>query len=494
VAVAVTPFVMHETIRDCIVAHHMMNREELYINGEWVDASGEGEIEVVNPATEQVIGSVPVGSQADVDAAVNAASTAFHSWSQSSIEDRVGYLNALSAAFKDRGEELAQLITAEVGTPIGYSRMAMVGTPRVVTRSYAKMLENFEWEEEVRNSLIVKEPVGVCAFITPWNFPLHQIIGKVAPAIAAGCTMVLKPSKEAPLNAFILAEIIDEIGLPAGVFNLVSGHGSEVGEYLSSHPDVDMVSFTGSTSAGVRVSQAAAPSVKRVTLELGGKSANVILDDANIVRAAKSSVGACFANSGQTCSALTRLIIPENKKEEIIEIITSRVAGFTAGDPLDESTRCGPMASARQQASVSDFIASGISEGATLLSGGEGMPDGLEVGFFVKPTAFADVTPDMKIWNEEVFGPLLTITTYSSEEEALALANDSEYGLSGGVWSENEERAISFAKNMRTGQVSINGGPFNISAPFGGYKMSGNGRELGIHGLQEFLELKAIQR
>jgi betaine-aldehyde dehydrogenase len=306
--------------------------------------------------------------------------------------------------------------------------------------------------------------------------------------------MVLKPSKEAPLNAFILAEIIDDIGLPAGVFNLVSGHGSEVGEYLSSHPEVDMVSFTGSTSAGVRVSQAAAPSVKRVTLELGGKSANVILDDANIVRAAKSSVGACFANSGQTCSALTRLIIPENKKDEIIEIITSRVAGFTAGDPLDESTRCGPMASARQQASVSDFITSGISEGATLLSGGEGMPDGIEVGFFVKPTAFGDVTPDMKIWNEEVFGPLLTITTYRTEEEALALANDSEYGLSGGVWSENEERALSFAKKMRTGQVSINGGPFNISAPFGGYKMSGNGRELGIHGLQEFLELKAIQR
>jgi acyl-CoA reductase-like NAD-dependent aldehyde dehydrogenase len=485
---------MHETIRDCTMAHHMMNREELYINGEWVAASGEGEIEVVNPATEEVIGSVPIGSQADVDAAVNAASAAFHSWSQSPIEERVGYLNALSAAFKDRGEELAQLITAEVGTPIGYSRMAMVGTPRVVARSYAKMLENFEWEEEVRNSLIVKEPVGVCAFITPWNFPLHQIIGKVAPAIAAGCTMVLKPSKEAPLNAFMLADIIDDIGLPAGVFNLVSGHGSEVGEHLSSHPEVDMVSFTGSTSAGVRVSRAAAPSVKRVTLELGGKSANVILDDANIVKAAKSAVSACFDNSGQTCSSLSRLIIPENKKDEIIEIITSRVAGYTAGDPLDESTRCGPMASARQQASVSDFITSGISEGATLLSGGEGMPDGIEVGFFVKPTVFGDVTPDMKIWNEEVFGPLLTITTYKTEEEALALANDSEYGLSGGVWSENEDKALSFAKKMRTGQVNINGGYFNISAPFGGYKMSGNGRELGIHGLQEFLELKAIQR
>lgn len=470
-----------------------MNREHLYINGEWTPANGDGIIEVVNPATEQVIGSVPVASKTDVDTAVAAAKAAFPAWSQSSIEDRIGYLNAISHAFKERGEDLAQLITAEVGTPIGYSRMAMVGTPRVVSRSYAKLLEEFEWEEEVRNSLIVKEPVGVCAFITPWNFPLHQIIGKVAPAIAAGCTMILKPSKEAPLNAFILADIIDEIGLPTGVFNLISGHGSEVGEYISGHVDVDMVSFTGSTSAGVKVSEAAATTVKRVTLELGGKSANVILDDADVIRAAKNAVGACFANSGQTCSALTRLIIPQSKSEEIIEVIQSRVAGFTAGDPLDESIRCGPMASARQQTSVSEYIAIGISEGATLLAGGEGMPDGISCGFFVKPTAFTDVTPDMTIWKEEVFGPLLTITTYETEEEALALANDSEYGLSGGVWSGDEERAMAFARKMRTGQVSINGGPFNISAPFGGYKMSGNGRELGLHGLIEFLEIKAIQ-
>lgn len=471
-----------------------MKREHLYINGEWVASSSDESIAVVNPATEGVIGSVPVGTQADVDAAVRAAEAAFPSWSISPIDERIGYLNALSSAFKERGEDLAQLITAEVGTPIGYSRMAMVGTPRVVARSYAKLLENFEWEEEVRNSLIVKEPVGVCAFITPWNFPLHQIIGKVGPAIAAGCTMVLKPSKEAPLNAFVLAEIIDEIGLPAGVFNLVSGHGSEIGEYLSSHSGIDMVSFTGSTLAGVRVSEAAAPTVKRVTLELGGKSANVILDDADVIRAAKSAVGACFANSGQTCSALTRLIIPESHKDEILEVISSRVNGFTTGDPLDESIRCGPMASARQQASVTEFITSAIDEGATLVAGGLGMPEGLEDGFYVKPTAFCDVTPEMRIWNEEVFGPLLAITTYKTEEEALALANDSEYGLSGGVWSADEERALAFAKRMRTGQVSINGGAFNISAPFGGYKMSGNGRELGVHGLEEFLEVKAIQR
>jgi betaine-aldehyde dehydrogenase len=306
--------------------------------------------------------------------------------------------------------------------------------------------------------------------------------------------MVLKPSKEAPLNAFLLADIIDQMNIPDGVFNLVSGHGSEIGEYMSSHPDVDMISFTGSTGAGVRVSQAAAPSVKRVTLELGGKSANVALDDADPQLVGKMAIGACYQNSGQTCSALTRLIIPEAMKDEVCEVIAGRIARYTAGDPLDDATRCGPMVSARQQASVSEYIQSGLDEGATLVVGGTGMPDGIETGFYVKPTVFADVTPNMTIWKEEIFGPVLVISTYESEEEALRLANDSIYGLSGGVWSADEERAISFARQMKTGQVSINGGAFNISAPFGGYKMSGNGRELGIHGLEEFLEVKAIQR
>jgi acyl-CoA reductase-like NAD-dependent aldehyde dehydrogenase len=330
--------------------------------------------------------------------------------------------------------------------------------------------------------------------ITPWNFPLHQIIGKVAPALAAGCTMVLKPSKEAPLNAFILTEIIDALDLPAGVFNLVSGHGSEVGAALSAHPDVDMVSFTGSTGAGVRVSQAAAPSVKRVTLELGGKSANVILDDADVGLAAKIAISACFANSGQTCSALTRLLIPESRRDEVVQIVGPRVESYATGDPLDEAVKCGPLVSERQQASVNEFIQSGIDAGATLIAGGVGIPDGLESGFFVRPTAFADVTQDMRIWSEEIFGPVLVISTYADEEQALEMANDSIYGLSGGVWSADEERALNFARRMRTGQVSINGGAFNISAPFGGYKMSGNGRELGDHGLDEFLELKAIQQ
>ncbi len=485
---------MHEYHKKTQVGATMHERKHLYIDGSWVEPIAHGSIDVVNPATEEVIGVVPVGGEEDVGAAVEAAKSAFLSWSSTSVEERASFLNELSIAIKDNSEDLARLITSEVGTPIDYSRMAMVGTPRVVSRSYAKILDSFTWEEEIRNSLVVKEPIGVVAMITPWNFPLHQIIGKVAPAIAAGCTMVLKPSKEAPLNAFSLAEILHDIGLPRGVFNLVSGHGSEIGESMSGHPLVDMVSFTGSTAAGVRVSELAAPSVKRVTLELGGKSANIILEDADIARAASSSIHACFGNSGQECSALTRLLIPEESREEVIRVISSKIGGYSVGDPMEESNRCGPLVSKKQQESVSSFISSAIEEGATLVAGGEGLPDGVDCGFYVKPTVFADVTPDMTIFREEVFGPVLSITTYSNEEEAIDLANDSEYGLSGGVWSGDEERAISIARRLRTGQVSINGGAFNVTAPFGGYKRSGLGRELGVHGLEEFLETKSIQR
>ena len=472
----------------------MHERPHLYIDGSWVEPNGEGTIEVINPASEGVIGSVPVGSESDANAAVEAARAAFTGWSESTIDERSNYLNLLSSALKDRGEEIAELITSEVGTPIEYSRMAMVGTPRVVSRSYAKILDGFAWEEEIRNSIVVKEPIGVVAMITPWNFPLHQIIGKVAPAIAAGCTMVLKPSKEAPLNAFILADILDEIGLPNGVFNLISGHGREIGETLASHPEVDMVSFTGSTNAGVRVSELAAPSVKRVTLELGGKSANIILDDADIPRAASSAIYSCFANSGQECSALTRLLIPEDSREEVVEVIASKIGRYTVGDPMDGTSKCGPLVSKRQQESVSRYISTGIDEGATLVAGGEGMPDDLDSGFYVRPTVFADVTPEMTVFREEIFGPVLCITTYSNVEEAIELANDSEYGLSGGVWSGDESRAMKVARKLRTGQVSINGGAFNVTAPFGGYKKSGLGRELGVHGMEEFLETKSIQR
>ena len=472
----------------------MHERPHLYIDGSWVEPNGEGTIEVINPASEGVIGSVPVGIESDANAAVEAARAAFTGWSESTIDERSNYLNLLSSALKDRGEEIAELITSEVGTPIEYSRMAMVGTPRVVSRSYAKILDGFAWEEEIRNSIVVKEPIGVVAMITPWNFPLHQIIGKVAPAIAAGCTMVLKPSKEAPLNAFVLADILDEIGLPNGVFNLISGHGREIGETLASHPEVDMVSFTGSTNAGVRVSELAAPSVKRVTLELGGKSANIILDDADIPRAASSAIYSCFANSGQECSALTRLLIPEDSREEVVEVIASKIGRYTVGDPMDGTSKCGPLVSKRQQESVSRYISTGIDEGATLVAGGEGMPDDLDSGFYVRPTVFADVTPQMTVFREEIFGPVLCITTYSNVEEAIELANDSEYGLSGGVWSGDESRAMKVARKLRTGQVSINGGAFNVTAPFGGYKKSGLGRELGVHGMEEFLETKSIQR
>lgn len=485
---------LHEYHKMVQSGSDMHERPHLYIDGSWVEPNGEGTIEVINPASEGVIGSVPVGIESDANAAVEAARAAFTGWSESTIDERSNYLNLLSSALKDRGEEIAELITSEVGTPIEYSRMAMVGTPRVVSRSYAKILDGFAWEEEIRNSIVVKEPIGVVAMITPWNFPLHQIIGKVAPAIAAGCTMVLKPSKEAPLNAFVLADILDEIGLPNGVFNLISGHGREIGETLASHPEVDMVSFTGSTNAGVRVSELAAPSVKRVTLELGGKSANIILDDADIPRAASSAIYSCFANSGQECSALTRLLIPEDYREEVVEVIASKIGRYTVGDPMDGTSKCGPLVSKRQQESVSRYISTGIDEGATLVAGGEGMPDDLDSGFYVRPTVFADVTPQMTVFREEIFGPVLCITTYSNVEEAIELANDSEYGLSGGVWSGDESRAMKVARKLRTGQVSINGGAFNVTAPFGGYKKSGLGRELGVHGMEEFLETKSIQR
>lgn len=481
-------------IRGCHLRKVMMTRDMLYINGSWTASTGESALLVENPTSEEIIGSVPDGTIQDTDLAVEAAKNAFDSWSKSPIQERIRILHELSESFKKRSEELAEIITSEVGTPIEYSRIAMVGTPRVVSKSYAKLLDSYKWEEEVRNSIIVKEPIGVCAFITPWNFPLHQIIGKVAPAIAAGCTMILKPSREAPINAFILADMLHEIGLPDGVFNLVSGRGSTVGSRLSSHPDVDMISFTGSTSAGIAVTEDAAKTVKRVTLELGGKSANVVLEDADVIRAAKSSISACFANSGQTCSALTRLIVPESKISEMIPVIVERVSKYKLGSPMDPSTRCGPMVSASQKESVLEYIRAGITEGATLVAGGPEDVEGIDKGHFVRPTVFTDVKPSMRIWKEEIFGPVLCIASYKDEDEALDLANDSEYGLSGGVWSSDPGRALQFARKMRTGQVSINGGPFNVSAPFGGYKKSGNGRELGVYGLEEFLEIKSIQK
>lgn len=392
-----------------------------------------------------------------------------------------------------RGEEIAQTITAELGIPIKLSRRIQAGLPTAVMESYVKLLADYPFEERIGNSLVVKEPAGVAACITPWNYPLHQVVAKVAPALAAGCTVILKPSEVVPLSAFILAEIIHEAGLPAGVFNLVSGYGEPVGEAMAGHPGVDLVSFTGSVRAGMAVSGLASATLKRVALELGGKSAAVILDDADLPAAVKGTAATCFVNSGQTCSAHSRMLVPEQLYEQAAQLAVEAAAAYVPGDPLADQTRLGPLVSATQRERVLDYIRKGLSEGADLLCGGPEPPEGMERGYFVKPTVFGRVTPDMTIAREEIFGPVLSIMTYRDEEDAVRIANDTIYGLAGGVWSGDVQRAEWVARRLRTGQVDINGGSFNPLAPFGGYKQSGHGRELGKYGLEEFLELKAIQ-
>jgi betaine-aldehyde dehydrogenase len=388
---------------------------------------------------------------------------------------------------------MANLIADEVGMPLPLATAVQAGLPIAVANSYVQLLNNFSFEEQVNNSLIVREPVGVVACITPWNYPLHQVVAKVAPALASGCTVVLKPSEVAPLTAFILAEIVDEVGLPAGVFNLVTGFGPVVGEALAAHPDVDMVSFTGSTRAGKRVSELAAQSIKRVALELGGKSANVILADADFAKAVSSGVANCYFNSGQTCSAHTRMLVPKEKHDEAVQIAKAAAEKFKPGDPKADGTRLGPLISATQRERVRNYIQKGIDEGATLVTGGAEAPEGLEQGYFVRPTIFANVRNSMTIAQEEIFGPVLSIIPYEDEDDAVRIANDTVYGLAGGVWSSDPERAKRVARRLRTGQVDINGGKFNPLAPFGGYKQSGNGREFGKFGLEEFLEVKAMQ-
>ena len=470
----------------------MNNRSEIYVDGNWVASSGTENIDVINPSTEEIIGSTPAGTKEDVDLAVKAAKEAFQGWSETSLEERLSYIENLAAKLGERSAEIGELSSQEVGMPGKMSMMIQAGLPATTTASISGTAREFPFEETIGRSLVTREPIGVVGCITPWNYPLHQIMAKVAPAMAVGFTVVLKPSEVAPINAFLLAEIIDELNFPKGVFNLVSGVGPVVGEAIAAHPDVDMVSFTGSTRAGTRVAEIAAANVTRVHQELGGKSANIILDDADLSAAIPSAVGACFLNSGQTCSALTRLLVPSSKMEEAAELAAQAAAGFTVGPADDETSKLGPLVSQMQWDRVQSYIQTGIDEGATLVTGGLGKPDGLDSGYFVQPTVFANVKNSMKIAQEEIFGPVLSIIGYEDDDDAIQIANDSDYGLSGGVWSSDNERALKVAKKLRTGEVDMNGSFLNTDAPFGGYKKSGNGRELGRFGMDEFVEAKQI--
>lgn len=468
---------------------HDYTRKTLFIDGRWVTPSAGDVIDVVDPATEKVIGCVPNGTVADVDAAVDAARRAFDPLI--TIAERRDRLARVIAAMEKRLPDIAETISREMGAPLRIAQGVQTKVPLAVSRGFADVLESFEFEERVGNSLVLREPYGVVGAITPWNYPLYQVVAKVLPAIAAGCTVVLKPSNEAPLSVFEFIEAVEEAGLPDGVVNLVSGRGSVVGERIASHPDVDVVSFTGSTAVGRRVAELAAGSVKKVTLELGGKSANVILDGGDLTTAVKVGVGNAFLNGGQTCMAWTRMLVPRSRYDEALELVEAAAAKYTVGDPSDPNTRIGPLASAAQFESVRGFIDRARRDGARLLTGGsEPVRD---AGYYVAPTVFADVDPDSELGQEEVFGPVLAVIPFQDADDALRIANGTPYGLSGAVWGPHLDTAISFAKRVQTGQLDVNGGMYNPVAPFGGYKKSGVGRELGRAGFEEFLQTKSLQ-
>ena len=465
-----------------------------FIAGKWRPSTSRDTTDVVSSVTEDLIGRVPKGTVADLDVAVTAARAAFEgAWGHTTVEERAQWLERLAGALKPRVIEMATAITHEVGTPFGFGKKVLVEFPIAMLAANAGFIREAQLEEVIGHSLVVKEPVGVVGCITPWNYPLHQIVCKIAPALAAGCTVVLKPAELAPLSAFVLAEAIQEIGLPAGVLNIVSGDGGVVGEAISAHPAIDMVSFTGSLAAGRRVAAVAGDGIKKVCLELGGKSACIVLDDALFERAIAAAVNHCMQNSGQTCSAWTRLLVPRAHYAEAIDLAVAQVGKLGVGDPFTAATRLGPLVSAAQRTRVLGYIERGKAEGARLVAGG-GRPASLPTGFYVEPTIFADVDNAMAIAQDEIFGPVLAMIPYDTEADAVRIANDSPYGLGGGVWSGSAERALAVARRLRTGQVDINGARFNVLAPFGGHKKSGIGRELGPLALDEFFTRKSIQR
>jgi aldehyde dehydrogenase (NAD+) len=470
----------------------MRDLAKFYIDGRWVEPHGKGRLDVVNPATEDPFATIALGDSEDVDRAVTAARRAFESFAQTTVEARKALIQRIIEEYLKRNADMAAAITAEMGAPKGLAINAQSASSLAHFQTALAALDEIAFEEDRGSHWLMREPVGVVAMITPWNWPANQIACKIAPALAAGCAMVLKPSELAPVSAHIFAEVLDAAGVPKGVFNLVDGRGPEVGALLSAHPDVDMVSFTGSTRAGVEVARNAAPTVKRVAQELGGKSANIILDDADFKKAVARGVMACMNNSGQSCNAPTRMLVPRSRLAEAATIAKETAARVKVGDPNADDTVIGPVASAAQWDKVQGLIRKGVAEGAELVAGGPGRPEGLERGYYVKPTVFSRVSNDMTIAREEIFGPVLSIIPYEDEDDAVRIANDTPYGLSGYVYSGDLSHAKKVARRLRTGNVHLNGAGVDMTAPFGGYKQSGNGREWGIHGVEEFLELKAV--
>lgn len=469
-----------------------MEKLKFYIDGAWVDPAAPSNLGVVNPATEETFAQISLGSRQDVDRAAKAARHAFATYSEVSVEDRLFYLRKIIEGFRARLPELARMMTLEMGAPITFATERQATVALFHFEEAAHVLARYRFEEQMGNGIVRREPIGVCGLITPWNWPLNQVASKVAPALATGCTVVLKPSEIAPLSAMLLAEIVHDAGVPAGVFNLVNGDGPTVGEAIAAHPEIDMVSFTGSTMAGVRVAKLAADTVKRVAQELGGKSANIILADADLKAAVIAGVHACYTNAGQNCQSPTRMLIPRAQRDAAFAAAREAVDAIRMGDPLDPASTMGPLVSQAQFEKVQDLIRSGIDGGATLVSGGTGRPLGLDRGYYVRPTVFGDVTPQMRIAREEIFGPVLSIMNYDTEDEAIEIANDTSFGLAGFVQSRDLDRARAVANRIRAGRVYLNGAPFDRSLPFGGYKQSGNGREFGVFGFEEYLEVKAV--